>query len=589
MRHFISKGKLMLILAGFFLSTTFSFGQLVSSPFGWCNNNGTVTGGGSASSVTVSSNSAFRSAVSGSSSKVVYVNGTIDLGVANYCSVGSNTTIIGVGSNAKLVHGGIYLNGVSNVIIRNIAFQDGRDPDWECETPTEGGQPSNCTSSNSDYDLCKMYGASRIWIDHCSFINNQTSYLAYDGTCDITGGCDLITISYCVFRNNHKGMSLIGGSDSDNGNYRITYAYNWIETDSRNPMVRHGKVHILNNYYSNVSDYCIGLRINCRVYAEGNYFYNCKKPSTLGTASGQIRNVGNTFSSCNPNSFEGQVSSVGWTPSYSYTALSSSEVPSHVQSNAGPGKSLGGSSSSSSSSSSSGSNGTVNGTYSIIASHSGKALDTYNWGTGNGTNICQWSYWGGAAQQFNISAVDGEWHRITPAISSGQAIDVEGVSTSDGANIFTWSYWGGHGQQFRFQSAGSGVWRIIARHSEKCIDIAGNSSADGANAIQWTCISGASNQMFQLVRVNSADVKSQESIVGVYPNPSSDGMFSLSLPADLTGNINIAIYDMQGKEMLNTMVEAQESVKFENNLNQGIYILKIRTESFEVNKKLMVK
>lgn len=42
--------------------------------------------------------------------------------------VPSNTSLIGVGKDAKIVKGNLYLdNGVSNVIIRNIAFEDAFD------------------------------------------------------------------------------------------------------------------------------------------------------------------------------------------------------------------------------------------------------------------------------------------------------------------------------------------------------------------------------------------------------------------------------------------------------------------------------
>jgi hypothetical protein len=147
-----------------------------------------------------------------------------------------------------------------------------------------------------------------------------------------------------------------------------------------------------------------------------------------------------------------------------------------------------------------GTNGTFNGTYSIVAVHSGKALDTWEWGTTDGTNIVQYNYWGGEAQQFVVTPVDGIWHRITPLIASGQAVDVAGCVSDAGANIQTWTYWGGNCQQFRFQSAGSGKWRIIARNSEMCLHVLNASQDDGANVIQSTCLSGAEHQMFEMVR-----------------------------------------------------------------------------------------
>jgi hypothetical protein len=143
-------------------------------------------------------------------------------------------------------------------------------------------------------------------------------------------------------------------------------------------------------------------------------------------------------------------------------------------------------------------NSIINGIYSILAIHSGKALDTWAWGTEDGTNIAQYSYWGGQSQQFEITPVDGIWHRITPVIASDQAMNVAGCVNDAGANIQTGTYWGGDCQQFRFQDAGSGRWRIIARNSGLCLDILNASTEDGANVIQYPCISNAGNQMFKL-------------------------------------------------------------------------------------------
>lgn len=144
-------------------------------------------------------------------------------------------------------------------------------------------------------------------------------------------------------------------------------------------------------------------------------------------------------------------------------------------------------------------NSNIHGIYSMVAVHSGKALDCWNWGAADGTNIAQYDFWGGEVQQFNISRVDGIWHRITPMIATDQAIDVDGCVTDTGANIQTWTYWGGNCQQFRFQNDGTDNWRIIARNSGLCLEVLDASMEDGANVVQNECISGKENQIFTLV------------------------------------------------------------------------------------------
>lgn len=78
--------------------------------------------------------------------------------------VGSNTTIIGLGDDAKIVGGGLYVKNAENVIIRNIEFENAYDffPGWD---PTDGSSGN----WNSEYDNLLIEMSKNIWIDHCSF------------------------------------------------------------------------------------------------------------------------------------------------------------------------------------------------------------------------------------------------------------------------------------------------------------------------------------------------------------------------------------------------------------------------------------
>ncbi|MBN1184727.1 MAG: family 43 glycosylhydrolase [Bacteroidales bacterium] len=238
--------------------------------------------------------------------------------------------------------------------------------------------------------------------------------------------------------------------------------------------------------------------------------------------------------------------------------------------------------------------GIFNGTYAIRPTHSNKALDVYAWGTSNGTNIVQWSYWGGATQQFNITPVDGIWHRITPVLATDKALDVYNISTADGANINIWSYWGGNGQQFRFQSAGSGKWRIINRNSGKCVDVEGSSTADGANVFQWTCISGAANQMFQLVSLKSAEnttgvIEKDVDAIGLYPNPVVDRLY-INLPEEYQENISVAIFNSAGTRLVSQdNVSAVDYIMDVGELKAGIYFIMISNGKESITEKFSKK
>ena len=97
----------------------------------------------------------------------------------------SNLTIYSK-NGAKITHACIDIAGSSNIIIRNIKF----DEIWEWDDETEGGYDRN------DWDYMTIEkGSSDIWIDHCTF------YKAYDGVIDVkTPKNDSnITISWCEF------------------------------------------------------------------------------------------------------------------------------------------------------------------------------------------------------------------------------------------------------------------------------------------------------------------------------------------------------------------------------------------------------
>lgn len=168
-------------------------------------------------------------------------------------SVGSNTTLVGVGPGATIKNGGLRLQDVENIVIRNISFEDAYDyfPQWDPTDNAEG-------EWNAAYDNILLVNARRIWIDFCTFSDgarpdrlNRRMFgrpmQFHDGLVDIIRQSDQITISNSVFRNHDKVM-LIGNSDKrteDAGYLRVTLHSNWFDdVKERAPRVRFGQVHV---------------------------------------------------------------------------------------------------------------------------------------------------------------------------------------------------------------------------------------------------------------------------------------------------------------------------------------------------------
>jgi len=232
--------------------------------------NGT-NGGAGGPTVVVTSFAALRDAVADNAPRIVQISGAISAeGGAKMITVGSNKSILGIGSSAQLNGFGLDVSGwtpavraangntecvpekaalfthVQNVIIRNITFN----------APTDDGIQVSCYSHH-------------VWVDHNTFTKG------YDGSVDIKRGSDWTTVSWNRFDGTVKTM-LLGHDDSngpqDRGHLHVTYHHNFFNgTDQRNPRVRFGQAHVYNNYALNTGDYMIGKGVECSIYADANF------------------------------------------------------------------------------------------------------------------------------------------------------------------------------------------------------------------------------------------------------------------------------------------------------------------------------
>ncbi|WP_243735134.1 pectate lyase family protein [Paenibacillus turpanensis] len=202
-------------------------------------------------------------------------------------NIGSNTTLIGKGDDAKIVGGAFLVKNVDNVIIRNIEFVAPLDyfPQWD---PTDG----DTGAWNSEYDGLTIENSTHVWVDHNTFGDGDTpdsstgSYFGkefqqHDGLLDVKNAADYVTISYNVFQD-HDKTSIIGSSDSskvDDGHLKVTLHHNYYKNVSqRLPRVRFGEVHVYNNLYefNDASEYdfsyALGVGYKSKIYAENNMF-----------------------------------------------------------------------------------------------------------------------------------------------------------------------------------------------------------------------------------------------------------------------------------------------------------------------------
>jgi len=299
-----------------------TFNSIVTAQGGWAFYGGSVTGGAGGSTITVISLAELTAAIADDVPRIVNVSGTINLGNSN-ARFGSNKTIQGVGTNSGFI-GNLKGVSVNNVIIQRLNFTN----------PNVVG----------DGDGLSLEGCTRIWIDHCSFVD------CGDGSLDIKRGSDYITVSWCkfsyTFNSGHNFANLIGHSDSnasqDAGKLRITFHHNWWSTGTveRMPRVRFGRVHSYNNYFNAPgNNYCIRASIQSEVLTEYNSFENINSPQEKYSPAGLIRSRNNQYVNCtNVVEFSDNV----FTPPYAYSPDPVANVKSAVMAGAGSGGTGGG-------------------------------------------------------------------------------------------------------------------------------------------------------------------------------------------------------------------------------------------------------
>ncbi|MEK3825923.1 pectate lyase family protein [Paenibacillus sp. FSL K6-1558] len=134
-------------------------------------------------------------------------------GVSKITVDGFNGLTIFSANGSKIKHAAITVKRSSNVIIRNLEF----DELWEWDESTKGDYDKN------DWDYITLEDSSGVWIDHCTF--NK----AYDGLVDSKKGTSGVTISWSTFK-----------GDDGSANSWVTRQINELEANkSSYPMYNH--------------------------------------------------------------------------------------------------------------------------------------------------------------------------------------------------------------------------------------------------------------------------------------------------------------------------------------------------------------
>ncbi|MFD2937587.1 RICIN domain-containing protein [Spirosoma flavum] len=240
--------------------------------------------------------------------------------------------------------------------------------------------------------------------------------------------------------------------------------------------------------------------------------------------------------------------------------------------------------------------GVVSGaTYSIVAKHSGKALDVTGSATNDGAKVVQWPFQGSTNEKWVLTALSNAYYSIK-AVHSGKVLSVSGGATYDGVPVVQWSNDGSDSKQFKLVDAGEGYYYIVGKQSQKYLDISGLSMASGALLQQWT-YTGADNQKFRLSplsgpggRLGSAEevasllgLESGISPLEVYPNPA---VSEVRVGVEV-GDV-VTLVDMQGQEQVRRVSGTSPLVVLDvSSLAPGQYIVVVK-QGPQVRRRTLV-
>ncbi|WP_426062316.1 pectate lyase family protein, partial [Hymenobacter sp. B1770] len=153
----------------------------------------------------------------------------------------------------------------------------------------------------------------------------------YDGLVDAKGASAYLTLSWNYFHDHHKSH-LIGNSDQDVGDRKVTFHHNhYANIHERVPVYRFGTGHVFNNYFRHVYGTGINSRMGACLRVENNYFEDVKNPVITKNSKepGHWDVAGNLYVASHGS--QPTASTCAFTPPYAYaTALTPTADVKHV-------------------------------------------------------------------------------------------------------------------------------------------------------------------------------------------------------------------------------------------------------------------
>ncbi|WP_083691940.1 Ig-like domain-containing protein [[Flexibacter] sp. ATCC 35103] len=230
---------------------------------------------------------------------------------------------------------------------------------------------------------------------------------------------------------------------------------------------------------------------------------------------------------------------------------------------------------------------TATGTYYTIKNRwTGAYLSDAGANVGYGATIANNNY------KWQKIAIDATYF-VLKNVATGELMNIENQTGNVQSNITDTTFWSAQWSSDYID----GTWiRIRNRwqtgniiHVENQTGSAqyGNSQ-DGWFSAQWQLESTTVSGLSAKSSLQTEEIIATEKEVSIYPNPSTDNQFNVSLPELESGDLAlITVSDMNGKTVLTQKLSTSGQIN--HHLASGIYIVTINSKGLNVTKKLIVK
>ncbi|MCK9792829.1 pectinesterase family protein [Isoptericola sp. 4D.3] len=277
-----------------------------------------TTGGAGGRTVTVRDAAGLARWAAVEGPVTILVKGSVDVEpFGSMIAVASDKSIVGAGRHAELVGGGLFLDSVHNVVVRNLTFRDSYVPaDWDGK------------SADNDNDGIRIDTSHHVWIDH-----NELARLG-DGLIDVRKDSTAVTLSWNYLHDHNK---TVGVGWTSNVVTEITMHHNrFANTYQRNASIDNVAAgHLYNNWFDGQTHYGTMSRGASQLVVESSVYSNGEDAIVAKDPASKVDSRDNRFTA-----IRGRKDDTGPTfdpaARYAYTADDVDDVVRIVSDGAGP-------------------------------------------------------------------------------------------------------------------------------------------------------------------------------------------------------------------------------------------------------------